>query len=146
AGNYVNSQLIVHEARALGFHDGLALDVNGYVAEGSGQNLFLVRDGKLYTPPVGASILAGFTRHAVLSLAQELHIPISEQLISREMLYTSDEAFLTGTVAELTPIRSVDRHAVGIGRRGPVTERIQQRFFALVRGEIADRHQWLTLA
>ncbi len=146
AGNYVNSQLIVHEARALGFHDGLALDVNGYVAEGSGQNLFLVRDGKLYTPPVGASILAGFTRHAVLSLAQELSIPISEQLISREMLYTSEEAFLTGTVAELTPIRSVDRHAVGIGRRGPVTERIQQRFFALVRGEIADRHQWLTLA
>jgi branched-chain amino acid aminotransferase len=146
AGNYVNSQLIVHEARALGFHDGLALDVNGYVAEGSGQNLFLVRDGKLYTPPIGSSILAGFTRHAVLSLAQELSIPIREQLISREMLYTSDEAFLTGTVAELTPIRSVDRHAVGIGRRGPITERIQQRFFALVRREIVDRHQWLTLA
>lgn len=145
AGNYVNSQLIVHEAKARGFHDGLALDVHGYVAEGSGQNLFLVHEGKLLTPPIGASILAGFTRRAVLTLAHELSIPVAEQLISREMLYTAEEAFLTGTVAELTPIRSVDRLPVGKGMRGPVTERIQQRFFALVRGEIDDRHKWLSL-
>lgn len=146
AGNYVNSQLIVHEARERGFHDGLALDVHGYVAEGSGQNLFLISEGRLLTPPVGASILAGFTRKAVIAMARDLSIPVCEQLISREMLYTADEAFLTGTVAELTPIRSVDRRPIGIGKRGPVTERIQKRFFSLVRGEIADGNQWLTLA
>jgi branched-chain amino acid aminotransferase len=144
AGNYVNSALIVQEARRHGYADGLALDVEGYVAEGSGQNLFLAQDGKLWTPPIGASILGGITRRCVLQLAQDQDIPIVEQRIPREMLYTADEAFLTGTVAELTPVVAIDGKPVGRGQRGPVTQTLQRRFFGVVRGEQEDRWGWLT--
>jgi hypothetical protein len=129
AGNYVNSALVIVEAKRHGYAEGLVLDIDGYVSEGSGQNIFLVSDGTLYTPPVGASILAGFTRAAVIQLARDLSIRVVEQRLPREMLYTCDEAFFTGTVAEVTPIRSVDRKLVGEGKRGPVTERLQSRFF-----------------
>ena len=144
AGNYVNSALAVGEAKDRGFHEAVVLDVDGYVSEGSGQNLFLVHKGRLLTPPVGSSILAGVTRACVLQLAADLGIPASEQRLPREMLYIADEAFFTGTVAELTPIRSVDKLAVGDGRRGPITQRLQERFFAVARGQAEDRHGWLT--
>jgi branched-chain amino acid aminotransferase len=145
AGNYVNSALVVLEARRHGYDEGIVLDVDGYASEGSGQNLFLVLDGKLYTPPVGASILPGITRRCVIELAADLSIPVVEQRIPREMLYTADEVFLTGTVAEITPVKNVDAKPVGSGKRGPVTERIQRRFFATLRGELDDRRGWLTL-
>ncbi len=143
-GNYVNSLLIVAEAKEHGYADGIALDVNGYVCEGSGQNIFVVQDGNLFTPPVGASILAGFTRRCVLQLATDMKVPVAEQLLSREQLYTADEVFLCGTAAEVVPVRSVDRRPVGSGARGPLTEKIQTRFFATVRGELDDKHRWLT--
>jgi branched-chain amino acid aminotransferase len=145
AGNYVNSALAVQEARRHGYTDAIVLDVDGFASEGSGQNLFVVSDGKLYTPPVGASILPGITRRSVIQLAADLSLPLAEQRIPREMLYTADEMFLSGTVAEITPVKSVDGKAVGSGTRGPVTERIQRRFFSILRGELDDRHGWLTL-
>ncbi|MBK7642369.1 MAG: branched-chain amino acid transaminase [Planctomycetes bacterium] len=143
-GNYVNSMLIVAEARQHGYADGIALDYTGYVSEGSGQNIFLLYDGRLLTPPVGASILAGYTRRCILQVAKDLDIPTVEQAIPREMLYTSSEVFLCGTAAEVLPVRSVDRRQVGSGARGPVTEKIQKRFFATLRGELDDKHHWLT--
>jgi branched-chain amino acid aminotransferase len=145
AGNYVNSSLVVVEARRNGFHEGIVLDVDGFACEGSGQNVFLVKDGKLYTPPVGASILPGVTRRCVIELAGDLSLPVVEQRIPREMLYTAEEVFFTGTAAEITPVRTIDRLPVGNGARGPVTERIQRRFFSTLRGELDDRHGWLTL-
>jgi branched-chain amino acid aminotransferase len=145
AGNYVNSALAVQEARRHGYTDAIVLDVDGFASEGSGQNLFLVSEGKLFTPPVGASILPGITRRCVLQLAADLAIPVAEQRIPREMLYTADEMFLTGTVAEITPVKSVDGRAVGSGGRGPATERIQRRYFSVLRGELDDRHGWLTM-
>jgi branched-chain amino acid aminotransferase len=144
SGNYVNSQLVVSEAKRHGYADGLVLDVDGYVSEGSGQNVFLVHEGKLLTPPVGASILAGITRRAVIEFATDLGVAVIEQRVPREMLHVCDELFLTGTVAEITPVRSVDGKPVGAGKRGPVTARLQQRFYAIARGEIEDRHGWLT--
>jgi len=144
AGNYVNSALVIVEAKRHGYAEGVVLDVDGYVSEGSGQNIFLVSGGALYTPPLGASILAGFTRGAVIQLARDLGLRVVEQRLPREMLYTCDEAFFTGTVAEVTPIRSVDKKPVGPGKRGPVTERLQTRFFELVRGAAPDPHGWLT--
>ena len=144
AGNYVNSQLVVSEARALGFQDGLVLDVAGYVSEGSGQNVFLVQDGRLHTPPVGASILAGVTRALTLQMAADLKIPAVESQIPREMLYTADEVFLTGTAAELMPVKSVDRRPVGSGTRGPITKRLQERYFGVLTGELPDTHGWLS--
>lgn len=144
AGNYVNSALVIVEAKRHGYQEGVALDVDGYVSEGSGQNIFLVQGGVAYTPPVGASILAGFTRGAVIRMAKDLSIPVVEQRLPREMLHTADEAFFTGTVAEVTPISSVDGQPVGDGRRGPVTERLQSAFFAMARGQAPDRHGWLT--
>jgi branched-chain amino acid aminotransferase len=144
AGNYVNSALAVGEAKDRGFQEAVVLDVDGYVAEGSGQNLFLAQKGTLLTPPVGSSILAGITRACVLQLARDAGITVVEQRLPRELLYTADEAFFTGTVAEVMPIRSVDGLAVGSGRRGPVTERLQQRFFAIARGKAEDVHGWLT--
>lgn len=144
SGNYVNSQLVINEAKRHGYAEGLVLDVDGYVAEGSGQNVFLVQEEVLYTPPVGASILAGITRKATIAFAKDLDIEVVEQRIPREMLQTCDEAFFTGTVAEITPIRSVDGNPVGQGERGPVTARIQQRFHAIARGEIDDHRGWLT--
>ena len=142
--NYMNSQLIKMEAVTNGYSEGIALDTAGAVSEGSGENLFLVRDGKLITPPLGASVLPGITRDTIVQLAKDLNIPTEQQQIPREMLYIADELFFSGTAAEVTPIRSVDRITVGNGKRGPVTEAIQKEFFAIVNGTKADRHGWLT--
>ena len=142
--NYMNSQLIRMEAHVNGYAEGIALDPAGYVSEGSGENLFVVRDGKIHTPPLGASVLPGITRDSILTLAQELGIPIVETIIPRELLYIADEVFFTGTAAEITPIRSVDRIVIGEGKRGPVAERLQREFFAIVNGTVEDRHGWLT--
>ena len=142
--NYMNSILIRMEASADGYSEGIALDVNGYVSEGSGENIFLVRDGKIFTPPLGASILAGITRDSIITIARDLGFEIVEGLIPREALYVADEVFFTGTAAEVTPIRSIDRITVGVGRRGPVTERIQKEYFAYIQGEVPDRYNWLT--
>jgi branched-chain amino acid aminotransferase len=144
AGNYVNSALVVHEARAHGYHDGLVLDVEGFVSEGSGQNIVLVQGGRLHTPPIGASILSGVTRAIAIQIATDLSIPVVQMRVPREMLYTADELFFTGTAAEITPIRSVDRRQVGLGARGPITQSIQERFFGILKGEFEDLHGWLT--
>jgi branched-chain amino acid aminotransferase len=143
-GNYLNSQLIKVEAITNGYVEGIALDTNGYVSEGSGENLFLVRNGALVTPPLGASLLDGITRSTVAALARELGIEVREEMISRGQLYTCDELFLTGTAAEITPVRSVDRYAVGAGCPGPVTSRILKAFHAVITGETEDRHGWMT--
>ncbi len=143
-GHYTNSQLIAMEAHDRGYMEGIALDIFGYVSEGSGENIFIVQDGTLYTPPLSASILGGVTRRCVMTLAGDLGIPVREEPISRERLYLADEAFFTGTAAEITPIRSVDGIPVGEGKRGPITRRLQEEFFGIVRGEIPDRHGWLT--
>jgi branched-chain amino acid aminotransferase len=142
--NYMNSQLMKMEALANGYSEGIALDVAGYVSEGSGENIFVVRDGKIHTPPLGNSVLPGITRDSVLTLAGELGIPLVEAIVPREMLYIADEVFFSGTAAEITPIRSIDRIAIGKGRRGPVTERLQKEFFGIVTGAKPDRHGWLT--
>ena len=142
--NYMNSQLIRMEAVANGYSEGIALDSTGSVSEGSGENLFVVRDGKILTPPLGSSVLPGITRDTILTLARDLGIPIVESLIPRELLYIADELFFTGTAAEVTPIRSVDRIPVGKGHRGPITEQLQREFFGIVNGTKADRHGWLT--
>jgi branched-chain amino acid aminotransferase len=142
-GNYLSGFLIGMEAQRLGFAEGIGLGVDGMVSEGSGENLFLVKDDVLITPPTAASILAGITRDTIMKLARELGIETREQNIPREMLYLADELFFTGTAAEVTPIRSVDRLAVGIGRRGPVTEKLQQAFFGLFSGKTADKWGWL---
>ncbi len=143
-GNYMNSILIRQEAAIDGYSEGIALDVNGYVSEGSGENIFLVRDNKLYTPPIGASILSGITRDSIIRIARDFGFEVIESLIPREALYVADEVFFTGTAAEVTPIRSIDKIQIGIGRRGPVTERIQKEFFAYIGGEIPDRYGWLS--
>jgi branched-chain amino acid aminotransferase len=144
AANYMNSQLIKMEAAGNGFHEGIALDPAGYVSEGSGENIFVVRGGKILTPPLGASVLEGITRRSVLELAEYLRIPVVEMQIPREMLYIADEVFLTGTAAEISPVRSVDRIQIGAGRRGPLTERLQHEFFAILKGLKPDRFNWLT--
>ena len=142
--NYMNSQLIKMEAIINGYAEGIALDANGYVSEGSGENLFLVRNGVLQTAPLGNSVLPGITRDSILTIAKDLGIPVIEQMIPREMLYLADEAFFTGTAAEVTPIRSVDKISVGKGVTGPITKAVQKEFYAVVHGEKADRHNWLT--
>ncbi|HEX9985216.1 MAG TPA: branched-chain amino acid transaminase [Thermoanaerobaculia bacterium] len=142
--NYMNSILIRQEAAIDGYAEGIALDVDGYVSEGSGENVFLVRDGRIYTPPLGASILSGITRDSIVRLARDLGFEVVESLIPREMLYIADEVFFTGTAAEVTPVRSIDRVTVGNGRRGPITERIQKEFFDYLAGDIPDRFGWLT--
>jgi branched-chain amino acid aminotransferase len=142
--NYMNSQLIKMEALANGYTEGIALDAAGYVSEGSGENVFVVRDGKIHTPPLGASVLPGITRDAILTLARDLGIPLVETIVPREMLYIADEVFFSGTAAEITPIRSVDRIPVGKGRRGPVAEKLQKEFFGIISGAKPDRHHWLT--
>ena len=142
--NYMNSQLIKMEAIVNGYSEGIALDTNGFVSEGSGENVFVVRNGVLQTAPLGNSVLPGITRDSALQIARDLNIPIVEQMIPREMLYISDEAFFTGTAAEVTPIRSVDKIKVGKGTMGPITKAIPKEFYAIVRGEKADRHHWLT--
>jgi len=142
--NYANSGLIKMEAVLDGYAEGIALDSFGYVSEGSGQNVFLVRDGVLYTPPVTASILPGITRDSVMTLAHDLGYRVKEQGVPREMLYIADEVFFAGTAVEVTPVRSVDKIAVGDGIRGPVTTAIQRAFFDVINGAVPDRHGWLT--
>lgn len=144
AGHYVNAQLIKMEAVANGYAEAIAVSPSGLVSEGSGQNLFLVRDGVLITPFLDGSSLSGITRDAVLAIAGDLGIPVREQHVPRENLYTVDELFFTGTASEVTPIRSVDRIPVGSGSRGPVTEAIQARFMDIVKGKVEDTHEWLT--
>jgi branched-chain amino acid aminotransferase len=141
--NYLNSQLIKMEAISNGYAEGIALDSQGYVSEGSGENVFLVQDGVLYTPPVSSSILPGITRNCILTIAEEWGIKVRREPIPRGMLYTCDEAFYTGTAVEITPIRSIDRIAVGDGEPGPLTKRFIREYLATTRGEIADRHGWL---
>ncbi len=143
-GNYLNSQLIRMEADINGYSEGIALDANGFVSEGSGENIFVVRDGKIVTPPLGASVLPGITRDAVVKLAEQIGVPVVESLIPRELLYIADEVFFSGTAVEITPIRSVDKIVVGAGRRGPITERLQKEFFGLVNGTSPDPYGWLT--
>ena len=143
-GNYLNSALIKMEAITNGYTEGIALDNAGRVSEGSGENIFLVYGGRILTPPLAGTILPGITRDSIMTLARDAGYTVVEQNIAREMLYIADEVFLTGTAAEVTPIRSVDRIPVGRGTRGPVTERIQKEFFALVAGEREDPHGWLT--
>ncbi len=144
AGNYLNSQLIKVEAVKGGFAEGIALDAAGYVSEGSGENLFAVVKGRLVTPPLVSSVLPGITRDSVLTLAQALGIRVEEKALPREMLYLVDELFFTGTAAEITPIRSVDRQTIGSGKRGPVTAALQKAFFDVIECRASDEHGWLT--
>lgn len=143
-GQYVNSQNVVMEAKDNGFTEGIALDIYGYVSEGSGENIFVIHKGVIYTPPLGNSILGGITRNCAVTIAEELGYTVKEQVIPREMLYLADEIFFTGTAAEITPVRSVDRLPVGNGARGPITEAVQARFFGIVEGELPDKWGWLT--
>ena len=144
-GQYVNSQFAKMEALDNGYVENIVLDVNGYVSEGSGENLFLVDKGVIYTTPLSGSILKGITRQCAIQLAADLGYEVREQTMSREWLYIADELFFTGTAAEVTPIRSVDRISIGVGKRGPITEQIQQRFFDITSGKAEDVHGWLTL-
>lgn len=142
--NYMNSQLIRLEANADGYSEGIALDANGFVSEGSGENIFVVRDSRIFTPQFSNSILPGITRDTIITLARDFGMDVVETQIPREMLYIADEVFFTGSAAEVTPIRSIDRVTIGAGRRGPVTEKLQTEYFKYIGGEIPDRHNWLT--
>jgi branched-chain amino acid aminotransferase len=142
-GNYLSSQLITMEAKRLGFAEGIALTTGGMVSEGGGENLFLVKDGVLLTPAIAHSVLGGITRDTVMHLARDLGMEVRETAVPRELLYLADELFFTGTAVEVTPIRSVDRIAIGAGKRGPATEKIQQAFFGLFDGRTQDRWGWL---
>jgi branched-chain amino acid aminotransferase len=144
SANYANSQLIKMEAMAEGYTEGIALDSFGFLSEGSGQNLFLVRDNIIYTPPLTAAVLPGITRGTVITLARDLGFTVREEMLPREMLYISDELFFVGTAVEITPIRTVDKIRIGNGSRGPVTEALQTAFFDMINGETPDRHGWLT--
>lgn len=140
--NYMSSQLIKMEAMRLGYSEGIGLDINGYISEGSGENIFVVRDGVIYTPAIATSLLPGITRDSVLKIAKEFEIKVVQTNIPREMLYISDEVFFSGTAAEITPIRSIDGIQVGAGKRGPVTEKIQKRYFEYINGECDDIYKW----
>jgi len=142
--NYMNSQLIRMEAEVNGYAEGIALDVNGYLSEGSGENLFLVRGGTIYTSPLANSVLNGITRDSILTIARSMGIPVVEQALPREMLYICDEAFFTGTAVEVTHLRSVDRIVIGDGTMGPITEALHKAFFDIVNGLAEDRYNWLT--
>ncbi len=142
--NYMNSQLIKMEALTNGYMEGIALDANGYVSEGSGENLFVVHNGRIITPPLGNSVLPGITRDSVIKIAEGLKIPLVEQVVPREMLYIADEVFFSGTAAEVTNIRSVDKILVGNGKLGPITRAIREEFFGLLNGKKEDRFGWLT--
>ncbi len=142
-GNYLSSQLISGEAKRHGYAEGIALDINGYLSEGAGENLFVVKNGVLYTPPTTACILPGLTRHTLMTLAREHGYEVREEPIAREALYLADEFFMTGTAAEVVPVRSVDQIQVGCGKRGPITEQLQKAYFDLVKGQSADPHGWL---
>jgi branched-chain amino acid aminotransferase len=142
--NYMNSQLIRMEAETNGYAEGIALDVNGQVSEGSGENVFVVRNGVIYTPTLGNSALSGITRDSVLTIARHLGFTVSEQAIPREMLYIADEVFFTGTAAEVTPIRSIDRIVIGDGKPGEITRKIADEYFGIANGLKPDRFGWLT--
>jgi branched-chain amino acid aminotransferase len=142
-GNYLSSQLISTEAKRLGFAEGIALSTDGTVSEGAGENLFVIRDGEIITPPAASSILTGLTRDSVIKLAARLGLTVQEKSIPREALYLADEMFFTGTAAEVTPIRSVDRIDIGNGKRGPITAKLQQAFFGLFDGSTDDSDNWL---
>jgi branched-chain amino acid aminotransferase len=142
--NYMNSQLIHMEAEVNGYQEGIGLDVNGLVSEGSGENVFVVRNGVLYTPPLANSALSGITRDSVLTLARHLGLPVTEQALPRELLYIADEVFFTGTAAEVSPIHSIDRIVIGDGKVGEVTKKIADEYFAIVNGLKPDRFGWLT--
>lgn len=143
AGNYLSSQLISMEAKRLGFAEGIGLGVDGSVSEGAGENLFVIRDGIIFTPALASSILQGITRDTVITLARAHGFEVREQSIPREFLYLADEIFMTGTAAEVTPVRSIDRITIGTGKRGPVTEALQAAFFGLFTGKTADKWGWL---
>ena len=140
----MSSQLIAMEAHLNGYSEGVALDSRGYISEGSGENIFVLYGGKLITPPFASSILPGITRDSVMKLCADLGITVVEQDIPREMLYLADEVFFVGTAAEITPLKSIDRIPVGSGQRGPVTEKLQKEFFAIVEGRKPDRYGWFT--
>ncbi|MCZ7546430.1 MAG: branched-chain amino acid transaminase [Anaerolineae bacterium] len=143
-GQYVNSQLISLDAKLNGFAEAIALDNNGYVCEGPGENLFAVVEGKVLTPPLWASVLPGITRDCVMTLARDLGYEVREEMLAREMLYMADELFFTGTAAEISPIRSVDHIQIGNGKRGPVTAQLQEAFFGIIEGRTPDKYGWLT--
>lgn len=143
-GHYLGSQLIKMEAQANGYSEGIALSPDGLVSEGSGQNVFLVRDGVLITPAVDGTLLAGITRDAVITIARDLGIQVREQSVPRELLYIADEVFFTGTAAEITPVRSIDRVPIADGRRGKVTAILQEHLLGIARGQRTDVHNWLT--
>ena len=143
--NYMNSQLIKMEAITNGYVEGIALDINGHVSEGSGENIFVVKDGLIITPPIHASILPGITRDSIIKLGKDLGYRIIERSVPRELLYVADEVFLTGTAAEVTPIRSIDRIKIGEGRRGPVTAALQKAYFDVTTGKSEDTHHWLSV-
>lgn len=143
--NYMNSQLIKMEALLDGYEEGIALNIRGHVSEGSGENIFLVVDGTVLTPPLSSSVLPGITRGTVMTLFRDMGVKVVEETIPREMLYVADEVFFTGSAAEITPIRSIDKITIGSGKRGPLTEKVQQAFFESIDGKRADTHGWLTL-
>lgn len=142
--NYMNSQLAKMESVENGYHEAIMLDYQGLVSEGTGENVFIVRDGTLYTPPVSTSLLPGITRDSLIKLARSMDIEVREEQIPREMLYIADEAFLTGTAAEVTPIRSIDKIPVGLGKKGEITAQLQDSFFGIINGELEDKYDWLT--
>ncbi len=142
--NYMNSQLIKMEALVDGYVEGIALNVRGHISEGSGENIFIIIDDTIHTPPLSASILPGITRDTVIRLTQDLNIPFVEETIPREMLYISDEVFFTGSAAEITPIRSIDKIKIGNGKRGPITKNLQDEYFAYIDGDRGDKYHWLT--
>ncbi len=144
SANYANAQLIKMDALVNGYAEGIALDSFGYISEGSGENIFLVRGGVIYTPPMSASILPGITRDSVITLARGLGYTVREEMLPREMLYIADEIFFVGTAVEITPVRSVDRIVVGPGKRGPITKALQEAYFGVINGEAPDTHHWLT--
>ena len=144
SANYASSALIKMEALMDGYAEGIALDTRGFVSEGSGQNVFVVRDGTLYTSPVSASILPGITRDSVITIARDFGYRVREELVPREMLYIADEVFFAGTAVEISPVRSIDRIPIGNGRRGPIAAEIQRAFFGIINGEVPDRYGWLT--
>ena len=142
-GHYLNSQLIAADARRNGYHEAIVVNADGSLSEGSAENIFIVRDGIVYTPPIAASILNGITRDSVITLANQLGIPVVQQSIPKDFLYIADEMFLTGTAAEVTPVCSVEKMAVGVGKPGPITKRIQEAFFGLFNGKTKDEWGWL---
>ncbi len=142
-GHYLNSQLIAADARRNGYHEAIVVNADGTLSEGSAENLFIVRDGIVYTPPIAASILNGITRDSVITLAEDLGIPVVQQALPRDFLYIADEMFLTGTAAEVTPVRSVEKMPVGDGKPGPITKQIQDAFFGLFDGKTTDQWNWL---